>query len=123
MSVRFLRLWLHGSLKTALSVALGVVAVVSLAPAQTASSTEMAAATFKANCATCHAEDGSGTALGRRLHVKDLRTKEVQEQSTPVLAQTINEGKEQMPGFKEELDGDTIQRLIDYIRQQIPKMH
>jgi len=28
-----------------------------------------------------------------------------------------------MPGFKEELDGDTIQRLIDYIRQQIPKMH
>ena len=93
------------------------------AAAQTTVDANWVAITFKANCAICHAEDFAGTALGNRLHVKDLRTQEVQERSPKELAQTIKVGKDNMPAFGDRLDSDQIQRLVEYIRHKAPAAH
>jgi mono/diheme cytochrome c family protein len=122
MSAYLRILGLHRNLKTAYLVALGIiVAAGPLATAQNPVNTETTANTYKTNCATCHADDGSGTALGKRLHVKDLRTKEVQEKPSSELAQTIGAGKDNMPAFGNRLDDDQIQKLVDYIRHKAPK--
>lgn len=86
----------------------------SVARAQTAASPD-AAATFKSKCVTCHAADGSGSALGKRLHAPDLRSKEVQDKTSAALAQVISAGKDNMPAFGNRLDKDQIQKLADYI--------
>jgi mono/diheme cytochrome c family protein len=112
---------LHRNLKTAHLMVLGIVAAASLATAQTIPNTETTENIYKTNCATCHGEDGSGTALGNRLHVKDLRTREIQQQSTKVLAQTITAGKGYMPAFGTRLDSEQIQKLVEYIRHKARK--
>jgi mono/diheme cytochrome c family protein len=93
------------------------------ATSQTNDKMEQAANDFKANCTNCHAENGGGTALGNRLHVKNLYSKEVQEKSTADLAETIRTGKENMPAFGDSLNADQIQGLIDYIRDRARKAH
>jgi cytochrome c6 len=117
MTARIRTLGVHGNLKIARFVVLGIVAAAQLAAAQSAANTETAESTFKTTCAICHAEDGSGTALGRRLHAKDLRSKEVQEKSSAALAQTIRAGKGNMPAFGDRLNSEQIQKLINYIRR------
>jgi cytochrome c6 len=93
------------------------------APAQTPEKWEAAANAFKANCTTCHAEDGSGTALGNRLHVKNLYSKEVQDKPSSDLAHTISDGKNNMPAFKNRLSSNQIQDLVEYIRHEAQKQH
>jgi cytochrome c6 len=115
---------LHGNLKTAQLVVLGVAAAGLIGPystAQTTGNPATAASTYKANCAVCHGEDGSGTALGNRLHVKDLRAREVQERSTKALAQIISAGKGSMPAFGTRLDSEQIQKLVEYVRHNKTK--
>lgn len=99
-------------------VLLGTVAAGPLAVAQTTATADTAASTYKANCAICHAEDGSGTPLGIRLKAKDLRSKEVQEKSSAELAQTIRAGKGNMPAFGTRMDSEQIDKLIEYVRQK-----
>jgi mono/diheme cytochrome c family protein len=112
---------LRRNLKTAHLVVLGIVAAAPLAVAQTIPNAETTESIYKTNCATCHGEDGSGTALGNRLHVKDLRTKAVQEKPSKLLAQTITAGKGFMPAFGTRLDSEQIQKLIEYIHQKSRK--
>jgi len=109
--------------RAAILAILGIVAGCSLLSAQSTANPGTAASIFKERCAICHAEDGSGTALGSRLHVRDLRAKEVQEKSTSELAQTIGAGKDNMPAFKDKLDDEQIQKLVEYIRHEISKSH
>jgi mono/diheme cytochrome c family protein len=123
-----LRTWgLHGSLKTARLVVLGIAGAGSFVPvgpmatAQSSANSATAASTYKANCAICHGEDGSGTALGNRLHVKDLRAREVQDKSTKALAQIISAGKGSMPAFGTRLDSEQIQKLVEYVRHNKTK--
>jgi cytochrome c6 len=87
----------------------------SIAQSQTTASAD-AASTFKSKCVTCHAADGSGSALGKRLHAPDLRSKEVQSMTPAALTQVISAGKNQMPAFGNRLDKDQIQKLVDYVR-------
>lgn len=116
-----LRKWgLHGILKTAHIVFLGIAAAASFAAAQEPSSSETTTSIFKEKCAPCHGEDGAGTTLGNRLHVKDLRSEEVQAQSSKVLADTVSAGKGLMPAFGTRLDSEQIQKLIEYVRH-IPR--
>ena len=117
-----LRTWgLHGSLKTAQLLVLGIAATGSVVAARTAAAPETTASTYKTNCATCHGEDGSGTALGNRLHVKNLRAREVQEKSTKALAEIISAGKGNMPAFGTRLDSEQIQKLVEYVRRNKTK--
>jgi mono/diheme cytochrome c family protein len=109
----------YGRLKAVCLIA--IAALGPLAIAQNPLDTEASASTFKANCAICHGEDGSGTALGNRFQVKDLRSPEVQEKTTAELAETIRGGKGKMPAFATRLSGEQIEQLIEYIRSKKPK--
>jgi len=76
-----------------------------------------AAGIFKSRCATCHGLDGVGTALGKRIQIKDLRSAEVQQQPDSALAQVIREGKSNMPSFERSLDSAQIAGLVDFVRR------
>ena len=102
--------------KIAVCWALALAAMGPVSSSQIAAKTE-SVDTFKRNCAVCHAADGSGTTLGNRLHVPDLRSKEVHEKTSAALAQIINIGKNAMPPFGTKMDSEEVQRLVEYIRQ------
>ena len=121
MIARLCKRRLHGYLKTAHIVFLGIVATASLKAAQEPPTPGTTASIFKEKCAPCHGDDGAGTTLGIRLHVKDLRSKEVQAQSAKVLADTVSAGKGLMPAFGTRLDSDQIQKLIEYVRHMPQK--
>src|SRR6266481_6079798 len=56
------------------------------------------ASVFKAKCVSCHGADGSGnTPVGKSLQVADLRSPEVQKKSDAELAESVSEGKGNMP--------------------------
>ena len=74
-------------------------------------------AAFKTNCIVCHGADGGGTPLGKNLQVPDLRSQEVQKKSDAELAQTIAEGKGNMPSFKRVLGPEQVQAVIGYVRE------
>jgi mono/diheme cytochrome c family protein len=112
---------LRGTLAAALLVALGLAVLAPRGGAQTTAAGETAESTFKAKCVTCHGEDGAGTVLGNRMHVKDLRSKEVLDKTNADLTQAITAGKNFMPAFGGKLDADQIQKLIEYIRSKAPK--
>jgi mono/diheme cytochrome c family protein len=96
---------------------------VQLAAGQAPAAKETAATTFKANCEVCHGADGSGSDLGHRLHVKDLRSKEVQSKPSSFLAQTIRAGKDNMPAFGNRLDDDQINALVVFVRHKKAGSH
>ncbi len=73
---------------------------------------------YKANCVLCHSADGSGSsATGKALHSKDLRSREIQEQSDAVLAEAITKGKGKMPAFGAKIQPDEVTKLVAYIRE------
>lgn len=81
-----------------------------------------AAKVFKANCAVCHAADGSGNSpTGKALGAKDLKSEEVQKKTDAELAELIAKGKGKMPAFGSKLSPDVINSLVAYIRQLAKK--
>jgi mono/diheme cytochrome c family protein len=81
---------------------------------QTANSS--GAAAYKANCVTCHAVDGHGSAVGKSLHAPDLHSAQMQQQSDAQLMETIKNGKGNMPPFGGSLTQDQIAAVVKYIR-------
>ena len=81
-----------------------------------ASADDPAAATFGTNCATCHGANGSGdTAVGKSIHIPDLRSPAVQSQPDAQLAEIITHGKGAMPPFGSSLSKDDIDALVKHI--------
>ena len=77
---------------------------------------------YKAKCATCHGQDGSGnTPVGKSLQVADLRSAEIQKKSDAELAQSVSEGKGNMPAFKTSITDDEIHAVLGYVRTLAPK--
>ncbi len=74
-------------------------------------------AAFKGNCVGCHGADGAGTSLGKSMQAPDLRSQEVQKKSDAELNQTITEGKQNMPSFKQILGPDQVQAVVEYVRE------
>jgi mono/diheme cytochrome c family protein len=76
------------------------------------------ATTFKAKCAGCHGQDGSGnTPAGKGLKVKDLRSAEVQGQTDEQLFEVIAKGKGKMPGYEKTLGADACKELVAFVRK------
>jgi mono/diheme cytochrome c family protein len=97
--------------------ALALVAGLMVAMAPSLANAQDGAAFYKAKCATCHGPDGSGnTAVGKSLKVADLRSAEVQKKSDADLAQSIAEGKGNMPGFKSTATEDEIHAVVMFVR-------
>jgi mono/diheme cytochrome c family protein len=89
---------------------------VSIAEASPGPDAAASAATYRTKCAMCHGPDGSGSEVGKSMHVPDLRSPEVQKQPNAQLAQIISDGKGGMPAFKNSLNEDQVHSLVAYIR-------
>ncbi len=72
--------------------------------------------TFETRCAGCHGPDGSGTPLGKRLQVADLRSAAVQGRPAAELIAAVTNGKGNMPPFKGKLSDQQITAVIAYVR-------
>jgi mono/diheme cytochrome c family protein len=82
---------------------------------------DVAEKTYKAKCAGCHAVDGSGSAVGKKLGARDFRSDDVQKMSDAELTGTIAKGKNKMPSYEKTLKPDDIKGLVAYIRTLAPK--
>lgn len=76
-----------------------------------------AEATYKAKCAACHAADGSGSEVGKKLGVHDFHSSQVQGESEADLTQIIAKGKNKMPAYEKSLKPDEIKGLVVYVRE------
>jgi mono/diheme cytochrome c family protein len=86
---------------------------ISLLSAAPASGADM----FKAKCAACHGQDGSGnTAMGQKMKVRDLRSTDVQKQTDDELTAIITNGKPPMPAYSKILTAADIHQIVAYLR-------
>lgn len=100
-------------------ILVGVVFLVAalLASSRVAQAQSGAEGLYKAKCVMCHAADGSGdTPAGKKLGAHDFRSEEVQKLSDGQLAETINKGKNKMPGYEKSLKEAQVKELVAYIR-------
>ena len=73
--------------------------------------------TYKAKCAACHAADGSGSEVGKKLGTHDFHSSQVQSQPDADLNQIIAKGKNKMPAYEKSLKPDEINGLVAYLRE------
>ena len=90
--------------------------VVSIVRASPGPDSAASSATFRAKCAMCHGQDGSGSEIGKSMNVPNLRSPAVQKLPDAELAQIISDGKGGMPSFKNSLSEDQIHSLVAQIR-------
>ncbi len=77
---------------------------------------------YKAKCAICHANDGSGdTPAGKKLGVRNFRSPEVQKQTDAALTEITVKGKNKMPAFEKKLTNAQIKQLVAYVRELAKK--
>jgi cytochrome c6 len=74
-----------------------------------------ASATFKSKCAGCHAADGTGSAMGKKMGAHDFTAPEVQKMSDAELTDVITNGKNKMPKYG-SMKPEDIKGLVAYIR-------
>ena len=70
---------------------------------------------FKSKCAGCHAPDGTGSAMGKKMGAHDFTSADVQKMSDVELTDTITNGKNKMPKYG-SLKPEEIKGLVAYIR-------
>jgi mono/diheme cytochrome c family protein len=100
-----------------LPIAMLVIAIAVSASPAAAEGNTAGADVYKAKCATCHGQDGSGnTPVGKSLQVADLRSAAVQSKSDAELTQSVSEGKGNMPGFKGNISDDEIHAVVTFVR-------
>jgi len=77
---------------------------------------------YNQKCASCHGMDGSGsTPMGKKMALKDLRSKEVQSMSDDKLYEITAKGKGKMPGYEKSLGADKCKALVGYMRELAKK--
>ena len=89
--------------------------VVAYAQTLATSSDDIAAgeASYEANCAACHAADGTGASPG----VPDLTDATALATKSPqVLFDLVSQGQGEMPGFAESLSEERRWQVVDYVR-------
>ena len=72
---------------------------------------------FNHNCATCHSQNGTPTAVGKSLNAPDLGSTPVQSQTKAQLEQIISNGKGNMPAFKDKLSQAEVDSLVAYVHK------
>jgi cytochrome c6 len=73
------------------------------------------AALFKSKCAGCHAADGTGSPMGKKLGAHDFTSADVQKMSDADLADVITNGRNKMPKYS-ALKPEEVKGLVAYIR-------
>jgi len=70
---------------------------------------------FKSKCVGCHAADGTGSAMGKKMGAHDFTSADVQKMSDAELTDIITNGKNKMPKYG-SLKPEDIKGLVAYIR-------
>ncbi len=73
--------------------------------------------TYKTKCVACHAADGSGSEVGKKLGTHDFHSSQVQSESDADVTQIIAKGKNKMPAYEKSLKPDEIKGLAAYARE------
>jgi mono/diheme cytochrome c family protein len=71
---------------------------------------------FETDCVACHGKDGAGTPTGKALMAPDLRSEAVQKLTDAQIEEQIENGKNNMPPFKDTLSKTQIRALVAYVR-------
>jgi cytochrome c6 len=75
-----------------------------------------AATIYKAKCVACHAADGSGSDVGKKLGAHDFGSADVQKMSDADLITALSNGKNKMPAYGKTLKPEDIKGLVAYVR-------
>lgn len=100
-------------MKALVSVAVLVVVMAFTVPARAQDTPE---ALYKAKCAMCHGPDGAGSAVGKKMGVKDFKDPDIVKASDASLIKDTKEGKGKMPKFEGKLSDEQIKDVVKYIR-------
>ena len=73
--------------------------------------------TYKTKCVACHAADGSGSEVGKKLGTHDFHSSEVQSETDADLTQIVAKGKNKMPAYEKSLKPDEVKGLVAYVRE------
>lgn len=71
---------------------------------------------YAAKCASCHGDDGKGTAQGRKLGVPRLSDDSVQDRSDKFLRNHVANGRDKMPAFGAEMAHEQIIDVVIHVR-------
>lgn len=93
-------------------VVMGALAAMFILPSASA---QDASALFKSKCAGCHAADGTGSAMGKKMGAHDFTSADVQKMSDADLSDIITNGKNKMPKYA-TLKPEEVKGLVAYIR-------
>ena len=77
--------------------------------------------TYKTKCVACHAADGSGSEVGKKLGTHDFHSSQVQGESEADLTQIIAKGKNKMPAYEKTMKPDEIKGLAEYVHDLAKK--
>jgi cytochrome c6 len=80
-------------------------------------SAQDAAGLYAAKCVACHAADGSGSDVGKKLGAHDFHSATVQNMSDADLTGIISNGKNKMPPYGKTLKAGEIKGLVAYVRE------
>lgn len=75
------------------------------------------AALYKTKCASCHAADGSGSPIGKKMGARDFHDPELAKQTDQQLNDAIAKGKNKMPKYDGKLTAGQIKQLVAYVRE------
>jgi mono/diheme cytochrome c family protein len=76
------------------------------------------------NCVRCHKDDGSGGATeidGEKFKTPDLRSEKMKNAKDEEFIKTIEDGDEEMPGYKTKLKPEEIKELVRFIRVEVQR--
>jgi mono/diheme cytochrome c family protein len=102
------------------SITAGSILLSSMAMAQ--ADPKKAERAWKAKCASCHGQTGKGdTDKGKELKVEDMSASKYQSKKDDELKKAVldgvkADGKEVMPGFKDEITPEQADALVKYTR-------
>ena len=94
------------------------------APANSsAASSELASAriNYEKHCAECHgptAEGGTAKVNDKKIKVPSLKSEHSMKHDDKRLTETITDGDEEMPAFKDKLNSQEIADLVKLIRRE-----
>lgn len=87
-----------------------------LGTAGTAAAQDSTQALYKSKCQICHGPDATGSAVGKKLGVKDFHSPEVQQQPDSELLEIARKGKAKMPAYDGKLTKNQLTDLIKFMR-------
>ena len=88
-----------------------------LATARPAAAQDSTQALYKSKCQICHGPDATGSAVGKKLGVKDFHSPEVQKLPESELLETARKGKNKMPAYAGKLTDSQLTGLIKFMRE------